>query len=146
MASKYEPNNKQTFQCLDGSAQIPYEHLNDDYCDCADGSDEPGMTWLVKSKTHNIVSKKPIVGSKSVQSQVNAVWGVMRRGWSQMKKQSHSLWNWNVLNYFVGQLLPLHLDFKYKFQERIIFLCEKKKSYHPQKWWYGVIANIESYV
>nr|XP_022319009.1 glucosidase 2 subunit beta-like isoform X3 [Crassostrea virginica] len=52
MASKYEPNNKQTFQCLDGSAQIPYEHLNDDYCDCADGSDEPGTSACTNGRFH----------------------------------------------------------------------------------------------
>ena len=31
-----------TFACRDGSATIPIGGLNDDYCDCADGSDEPG--------------------------------------------------------------------------------------------------------
>lgn len=30
------------FSCFDGSAIIPIEHVNDDYCDCNDGSDEPG--------------------------------------------------------------------------------------------------------
>lgn len=29
------------FQCLDGSLFIPFNRVNDDYCDCADGSDEP---------------------------------------------------------------------------------------------------------
>jgi len=36
----YDPN--QDFRCLDGSQTIPFAHINDDYCDCKDGSDEPG--------------------------------------------------------------------------------------------------------
>ena len=35
------------FTCLDGSATISMEWVKDDYCDCRDGSDEPGM-WSLK--------------------------------------------------------------------------------------------------
>lgn len=30
------------FKCLDGSRAIDFKHVNDDFCDCSDGSDEPG--------------------------------------------------------------------------------------------------------
>jgi hypothetical protein len=30
------------FQCFNGNKIIPFERVNDDYCDCPDGSDEPG--------------------------------------------------------------------------------------------------------
>ncbi|CAK5069294.1 unnamed protein product [Meloidogyne enterolobii] len=32
----------ETFTCLDGNKVTPFKQVNDDYCDCADGSDEPG--------------------------------------------------------------------------------------------------------
>ena len=32
MAHFYDPNS--SFHCLDGSGEIPFEHVNDDYCDC----------------------------------------------------------------------------------------------------------------
>lgn len=36
----YRPDRD--FECLDGSRLIPFTRVNDDYCDCGDGSDEPG--------------------------------------------------------------------------------------------------------
>ncbi|KAF6772489.1 hypothetical protein AHF37_08643 [Paragonimus kellicotti] len=30
------------FSCLDGSTVLPPHKINNNYCDCADGSDEPG--------------------------------------------------------------------------------------------------------
>lgn len=41
-ASLYDPEND--FVCLDGAISIPFTHVNDDYCDCPDGSDEPGTS------------------------------------------------------------------------------------------------------
>eukprot|EP00052_Salpingoeca_macrocollata_P011881 m.91756 g.91756 ORF g.91756 m.91756 type:complete len:459 (+) comp18246_c0_seq1:23-1399(+) len=32
------------FVCLDGSARLAHSQLNDDFCDCDDGSDEPGTS------------------------------------------------------------------------------------------------------
>ncbi|KAJ3118813.1 hypothetical protein HK100_000535 [Physocladia obscura] len=44
LASQYHPQHNGEFLCLDGQKSIQYSAINDDYCDCADGSDEPGTS------------------------------------------------------------------------------------------------------
>ena len=41
LASQYS-TSAAAFKCLDGSKTIKVDRVNDDYCDCIDGSDEPG--------------------------------------------------------------------------------------------------------
>lgn len=43
LLSKYRPIGT-TWTCLDGAKTILWTAVNDDYCDCLDGSDEPGAS------------------------------------------------------------------------------------------------------
>jgi protein kinase C substrate 80K-H len=42
MAAMYVPDADGLFRCIIGATRISFSRLNDDYCDCPDGSDEPG--------------------------------------------------------------------------------------------------------
>ncbi|VDK75677.1 unnamed protein product [Litomosoides sigmodontis] len=42
----------ETFSCVDNSKSIPFSQVNDDYCDCPDGSDEPGTSACPNAKFH----------------------------------------------------------------------------------------------
>ncbi|XP_072950065.1 glucosidase 2 subunit beta [Epargyreus clarus] len=49
-ASLYSPTKD--FTCFDGTLTIPFSHVNDDYCDCFDGSDEPGTSACLNGVFH----------------------------------------------------------------------------------------------
>jgi protein kinase C substrate 80K-H len=42
--------SEDSFNCKDGSLSIPINRVNDDFCDCADGSDEPGTSACPNGK------------------------------------------------------------------------------------------------
>ncbi len=51
MTDKRFYRERKSFLCIDGSKIIPFEQVNDDYCDCEDGSDEPGKNANVSVKS-----------------------------------------------------------------------------------------------
>lgn len=40
--AKYLPSSRGKFVCLKSKKEIDFHKVNDDYCDCPDGTDEPG--------------------------------------------------------------------------------------------------------
>ncbi|OQR68956.1 glucosidase 2 subunit beta-like [Tropilaelaps mercedesae] len=50
MKALYDP--LKDFQCLDASIRLPFSYVNDDYCDCPDGSDEPGTAACSRGTFH----------------------------------------------------------------------------------------------
>ena len=51
----YQPNPMGLFACLDGQMSISWISVNDDFCDCADGSDEPGTGACQNTKYDYII-------------------------------------------------------------------------------------------
>lgn len=56
LQAKYLSSDGQ-FTCLRTGEVIPAAHVNDDYCDCKDGSDEPGiiLNFMEPSLSDSIV-------------------------------------------------------------------------------------------
>lgn len=56
------------FKCHDGSQLIPFTSVNDDYCDCSDGSDEPGTSACSRGQfyCHNIGYQPKFIKSTMV--------------------------------------------------------------------------------
>lgn len=44
---RYRPDSKNEFTCLTSTRKIPYDQVNDDFCDCDDASDEPSTSACV---------------------------------------------------------------------------------------------------
>ncbi|XP_005090114.1 glucosidase 2 subunit beta isoform X2 [Aplysia californica] len=66
-ASFYEGGTE--FKCLSNGRIIPMDHVNDDYCDCEDGSDEPGTSACSNGLFY--CENKPYKGSYIMSSRVN---------------------------------------------------------------------------
>ncbi|CAL1534375.1 unnamed protein product [Lymnaea stagnalis] len=57
------------FRCFSNGKTIPFDHVNDDYCDCEDGSDEPGTAAC--SNGLFFCENKSFKGSYIISSRVN---------------------------------------------------------------------------
>uniref|UniRef100_A0A1A9W6P2 Glucosidase II beta subunit N-terminal domain-containing protein n=1 Tax=Glossina brevipalpis TaxID=37001 RepID=A0A1A9W6P2_9MUSC len=59
----YKPNFEGKFRCLDGSEEVPFQQVNDDYCDClGDGSDEPSTNACNNGRFYCKYQKRHITG------------------------------------------------------------------------------------
>ncbi|XP_054725474.1 uncharacterized protein LOC129235560 [Anastrepha obliqua] len=59
----YKPNFDGKFRCLDGSGELLFERVNDNYCDCiSDGSDEPSTNACKNGRFYCKFQKRHITG------------------------------------------------------------------------------------
>ncbi|GJJ07576.1 hypothetical protein Clacol_001779 [Clathrus columnatus] len=71
LLSSYKPpsSGQSGWTCLDGSSIIPWSAVNDDYCDCNDGSDEPGTSACVGTTFYCV--NQGHIGAKIPSTRVN---------------------------------------------------------------------------
>eukprot|EP00955_Chlamydomonas_euryale_P108865 365886-Chlamydomonas_euryale.AAC.1 len=64
LAHRYAPGDDgRGFGCLDGSGVVDFARVNDNYCDCADGSDEPGVCMCVREGGGTKDAERQVAGS-----------------------------------------------------------------------------------
>jgi len=61
---KYVADSQGRFWCLDSSLSMPWANVNDNYCDCADSSDEPSTSACPGGKFHCSSNHSPIPSSR----------------------------------------------------------------------------------
>jgi Glucosidase II beta subunit-like len=54
LRSVYTPTNGGTWKCLSGDKEIAWSKVNDDFCDCPDGSDEPGKFGILNLRSTSV--------------------------------------------------------------------------------------------
>ena len=64
LQSFYQRDSEGLFSCLDKSEMIPFRMVNDDYCDCLDGSDEPSTSACPGQTFHCSHSETVIPSSR----------------------------------------------------------------------------------
>ncbi|KAK9786586.1 hypothetical protein WJX73_004059 [Symbiochloris irregularis] len=67
LAERYTSKGS-SFKCFDGSKSMPHKRINDNYCDCIDGSDEPGSSacWNGRFYCRNRGYEPKVVNSSMV--------------------------------------------------------------------------------
>lgn len=58
----YIPSLNNTFKCLENELEIKFERVNDDFCDCDDGSDEPSTNACFNGVFYCKYQKRHITG------------------------------------------------------------------------------------
>ncbi|XP_039628600.1 glucosidase 2 subunit beta [Polypterus senegalus] len=68
LSNRHFYDETKPFACLDGSKTIAFDRVNDDYCDCKDGSDEPGTSACPNGNFHctNVGYKPQFIPSSRV--------------------------------------------------------------------------------